>query len=223
MIRRRAFTLIELLVVIAIIAILAAILFPVFAKAREKARQSSCMSNVKQINLGAMQYIQDYDEIFFPRYQPISVYPAPAGAVYWLAGRGQASLLDPYMKSPQISYCPTIGNTRFGYGYNGNLIGGGRALASIQSPADLVMFGDDTFGGRTYYVPSTGVNGWGTCFATPYGVSSTSSPPIAWGVNTPHGVHNDGANFAFSDGHVKWLKPLVVYNNGNNIPYYQSW
>ncbi len=59
---RRGFTLIELLVVIAIIAILAAILFPVFAKAREKARQSSCLSNMKQIVLGTMQYAQDYDE-----------------------------------------------------------------------------------------------------------------------------------------------------------------
>ena len=71
--RRKGFTLIELLVVIAIIAILAAILFPVFAKAREKARTSSCASNLKQLGLAAMMYVQDYDEKFFPRYQPISV------------------------------------------------------------------------------------------------------------------------------------------------------
>ena len=64
---RRGFTLIELLVVIAIIAILAAILFPVFARAREKARQASCLSNCKQMGLAAMMYIQDYDEVFYPR------------------------------------------------------------------------------------------------------------------------------------------------------------
>jgi len=93
--RRRAFTLIELLVVIAIIAILAAILFPVFAKAREKARTSSCSSNMKQMGLGIMQYTQDYDEFPVPH---INGFGAVAS---W------RSIMQPYIKSRDIFKCPS--------------------------------------------------------------------------------------------------------------------
>jgi len=97
--KRGAFTLIELLVVIAIIAILAAILFPVFAQAREKARQTACLSNEKQIGLGLMMYIQDYDEVL-----PYSLSNVGAGSAptYYL----QARLL-PYMKSGPLFTCPS--------------------------------------------------------------------------------------------------------------------
>ncbi len=81
---RKAFTLIELLVVIAIIAILAAILFPVFAKAREKARQTACVSNVKQIGMAWMMYVQDYDETFPPNNSP----NAPGGEWMYRTGGG---------------------------------------------------------------------------------------------------------------------------------------
>ncbi len=91
---RPAFTLIELLVVIAIIAILAAILFPVFARARENARKTSCLSNLKQIGLAFMQYTQDYDEAF-----PLSSYPATN--VSWTVSTA------PYIKSTQIFRCPS--------------------------------------------------------------------------------------------------------------------
>jgi prepilin-type N-terminal cleavage/methylation domain-containing protein/prepilin-type processing-associated H-X9-DG protein len=94
----RAFTLIELLVVIAIIAILAAILFPVFAKAREKARQSTCLSNQKQIGLGVMQYVQDYDETF-PR---LAMSPPPAPRYSWATYTWQDAV-GPYVKNGTIT------------------------------------------------------------------------------------------------------------------------
>ena len=91
------FTLIELLVVIAIIAILAAILFPVFAQAREKARQTSCLSNTKQMGLGLMQYVQDYDETFPTAYFHRAFNPASGGTVggyvHW------SFLIQPYVKN----------------------------------------------------------------------------------------------------------------------------
>ncbi len=98
---RSAFTLIELLVVIAIIALLAAILFPVFARVREKARATSCLSNMKQIGLGVQQYIQDYDSTF-PIFYAYNSQPA-AGLV---GHKGIELELQPYTKSLQIFKCP---------------------------------------------------------------------------------------------------------------------
>ena len=91
---RRGFTLIELLVVIAIIAILAAILFPVFARAREKARQASCLSNLKQLGLGLMMYAQDYDERLPGTYTMVP--PGPWPLVFW------PQIILPYVKNTQI-------------------------------------------------------------------------------------------------------------------------
>src|SRR5438552_18288689 len=101
---KRGFTLIELLVVIAIIAILAAILFPVFAQARESARATSCLSNTKQIALGELMYAQDYDEIIMP-WEIINrnLYPVDAQiAANWTV------LVQPYIKNQQILYCPSF-------------------------------------------------------------------------------------------------------------------
>jgi prepilin-type N-terminal cleavage/methylation domain-containing protein/prepilin-type processing-associated H-X9-DG protein len=110
--RKNGFTLIELLVVIAIIAILAAILFPVFAQAREKARTSSCLSNTKQIGLGAMMYTQDYDEVVVPR-------AWRSGAAFPDDQRYWPELIQSYMKNWPILRCPSDANDPFGI-WNGS-------------------------------------------------------------------------------------------------------
>ena len=125
---RKGFTLIELLVVIAIIAILAAILFPVFAKAREKARQTSCLSNLKQLGLGAIQYAQDYDERWV-RYR----YPDP---YFW------REKLEPYLKNTQMLTCPSRKTVALGYGINYHHLVGW-SLADVKFPAEHLAFCDN--------------------------------------------------------------------------------
>ncbi|NLO04245.1 MAG: prepilin-type N-terminal cleavage/methylation domain-containing protein [candidate division WS1 bacterium] len=127
---RRGFTLIELLVVIAIIAILAAILFPVFARAREKARQSSCLSNLKQLALAGLMYAQDYNERFI-------IYRTRAtGADMWFLH------LDAYVANDQLHRCPSRPTSARGYGINYNH-GCGQWLAKMPSPSEMLMFGDN--------------------------------------------------------------------------------
>jgi prepilin-type N-terminal cleavage/methylation domain-containing protein/prepilin-type processing-associated H-X9-DG protein len=181
---RRGFTLIELLVVIAIIAILAAILFPVFARAREKARQASCLSNVKQLGLAFQMYKQDYDERWPLMYWSGSQWePAASG---WWGGE-----IAPYVKNTQIFLCPSKSDRYCSYIYNVYL--SGRSDATITSPAATVTIAD-----------STGDGWWGIDNATfvPYYTASGT-------VNTScriKDVHNEGANMGFCDGHGKWEK-----------------
>ncbi len=156
--KRNGFTLIELLVVIAIIAILAAILFPVFAKAREKARQITCASNERQIGLGILQYNQDYDEAF-----PMLHYlDSTGGEVNWV------DMVAPYIKNGKtftfngrysgaggIWSCPSFPSTgqEFNYGAHGDLFKEGNGfdgrtptnppptikIAAVDAPADIIM------------------------------------------------------------------------------------
>ncbi len=180
---RRAFTLIELLVVIAIIAILAAILFPVFAKAREKARQSSCQSNLKQLGLALVQYVQDYDQRYPYAYWTQATGWQPPG-LYW-------AQLTPYIKNTQVWVCPSSTHKSCSYIYSGYLANGssGRAEAEITSTAELVALADSC---------------WDAVWTIDGSTMPLPGPPFD---NSPRRLidrHNGGCNFAYADGHVKW-------------------
>ncbi|MHB8993994.1 MAG: type II secretion system protein [Armatimonadota bacterium] len=196
---KRGFTLIELLVVIAIIAILAAILFPVFAKAREKARQSSCLSNVKQLGLAFLQYVEDYDET-----TPFCTYPTTGVNCRWYYS------MQPYMKNTAILVCPSAKN-EFGYsqgyawGYEKlftraatNLWGGGIPLGSIPYPSETHAFAESHGFGSDSSGNSIGLQmaGFGA-FSTP---AANMWNYAVWAVDR----HNDGMNIVLCDGHAKW-------------------
>ncbi len=196
---RRGFTLIELLVVIAIIAILAAILFPVFAKAREKARQTSCLSNLKQLGLAVMQYAQDYDEML-----PIYYYnTGVSGAITYPGGGTNSAMMwycaiYPYAKNMQLFQCPSNsyrwnGNYtgRMCYGYNLQI--SGRALATLTAPAETAVLAD------VYEDPGASSQ---TYYFTTQPVLTSGGPPIRTCISD---LHNNGANIALADGHAKWF------------------
>ncbi len=202
--KKKGFTLIELLVVIAIIAILAAILFPVFAKAREKARTSSCSSNLKQIGTAIAMYVQDYDEMMPMAVVDINVTAAwDAGDMTW------RTCIKPYVKNVQLFQCPSKRMTtspydgrdddygyKAGYAYNYVHYPSGAptqpaasALADLTVPASTITVLD--FSGESYISYDSNVHDFSN------GDSARTR-------------HNDGANYLFADGHVKWNKPTNI-------------
>jgi prepilin-type N-terminal cleavage/methylation domain-containing protein/prepilin-type processing-associated H-X9-DG protein len=219
---RRGFTLIELLVVIAIIAILASILFPVFARARENARRSSCQSNLKQIGLGHMQYVQDYDEKFPSTYVDLN-----NNATFDVAtDNGWAVMLQPYLKSSQIFQCPSetnVPSTQTGTGYTdyfyNSVLGGGwngtgtapaaglipgtsgLAQSAVQSVATTVLSGDGFSGPSNNY--SYGATASGETYAPAGAATAGQKATLPLNVAVRH---LDTAVFLFADGHVKSLK-----------------
>ena len=220
--RSAGFTLIELLVVIAIIAILASILFPVFARARENARRTSCLSNMKQLGLAVLQYTQDYDERFVPQNIHTTGYST---APPYSRPRGWADALYPYTKSLQVFQCPS---ERQGpsedpmdsvadpgsfsdYAINERIAdagGNGAALASqIPRPSLTILLTDSV--GATSTATNEGCIVSVDCAAV--NINGKALMPDTGGIapNIPRpseARHLGGHNVGFVDGHAKWYK-----------------
>jgi prepilin-type N-terminal cleavage/methylation domain-containing protein/prepilin-type processing-associated H-X9-DG protein len=225
--KHNAFTLIELLVVVAIIAILAAILFPVFAQARGKARQANCISNLKQMGTALLMYAQDYDETLMPGGMDIPC-PADLASQGICSGTGLTTvscfyLSQPYSKNNKYSICPDIPNTadstnakirwegRLGYAmaypvpaYSNPSIGVSyTALTIIKNPATHILACD-------VYPDGTGLTTWyrdgifQTGATSPFALSEFNVPGTLVGNHQrPMGRHQGMCSTLFFDGHVK--------------------
>jgi prepilin-type N-terminal cleavage/methylation domain-containing protein/prepilin-type processing-associated H-X9-DG protein len=235
--KRSAFTLIELLVVIAIIAILAAILFPVFAKAREKARQASCASNEKQLGLAFLQYEQDYDERLPSGSNSVSN-PTPQ-----YPGIGWGGQVYPYVKSTGVYKCPDDPTSANGLSvpvsYADNYATAAYSVPQLQLPSltiqlietqgaqavvtDPLETGSITkspsdLSDNLVYATGANPNAFGCCGGAVAGGQpmkyTTGLVTVLAGDGMTPGTrgndggarHTDGANYAFSDGHVKYVR-----------------
>ncbi|MDR3708605.1 MAG: DUF1559 domain-containing protein [Capsulimonadaceae bacterium] len=231
--RSDGFTLIELLVVIAIIAILAAILFPVFATAREKARQTACISNLKQLGLGFMQYVQDYDETF------------PNGCNVFANGSGWAGEVYPFVKSTQVFICPSDTGANIpvtSYAYNSSFVQNGSAIpghsgayypqgissAKCDMPSrSVLLFEVQNAGGATANIyrldaPQYGPNGCNADICADsngwsydgHSPSGTGNPDGIPSVATKYDLNGQGAsstasntNMRYATGYMQWASP----------------
>lgn len=220
--RKNGFTLIELLVVIAIIAILAAILFPVFGRARENARRTSCLSNMKQIGLGMLQYIQDYDEVYPMHYNGTERWP---------------QTMNPYIKSTQVFDCPSRADFKFDgtYASAGQVAYGmnywlnsyfypsssqkGIKVSSLQRPTETVWIAE--INGVTKKTPAStySYQAYPSWFGSKNNPSSATygfNIDPATGEETPNRLgtrHFQGLNVIWGDGHAKWTQREVLEND----------
>ena len=219
--KTRGFTLIELLVVIAIIAILAAILFPVFARARENARRTSCLSNIKNMGLAFMQYTQDYDERM-PLIQTCGASTLetgkPAGGACATGGNYHLwhHSIYPYVKSPQAYLDPSVNRdwdgsyaARIPFGYNLGLTGA--PLASFIRPAETLVLADSE------QTLATGI----------FYLIDAKSDGTNWSQPDPR--HLETFNMVYADGHAKtqkyenWKSQSVWSGNCNTDPVWPKW
>jgi prepilin-type N-terminal cleavage/methylation domain-containing protein/prepilin-type processing-associated H-X9-DG protein len=216
--RNKGFTLIELLVVIAIIAILAAILFPVFAKVREKARQTACLSNIRQLGLALIQYVNDNDQCT-PSCAPGGANNAPAG---W------ASRILPYVGTPSLYQCPddssiTTANGQIGtsYALNADTIvedqqGTGRSFSqSAYTEPDKTVWFFEIAGATGEVITNPAVTA-----TYPFGDwTFGGQSPVGWGIgetansNDPYGANaQNGATSSQTDGHLQYVTGQFGYS-----------
>ena len=186
---KRAFTLVEILIVVALVAMLAAFLWPVFERMRSGRNKASCQSNLKQIGLGLMQYIRDYDEKWPP---------ARATSL-----TGWSDVVMPYIKSEQIFQCPAWGRTdaQFSTDYFYNRRLSRVSLAVNKVPSATIMTGDGEGSAPT----------WNSWLKLPADAKTNSSSPAQ--------RHTDGANYGFADGHVKFFKPQLLAAQTKSNPF----
>ena len=207
---KKGFTLIELLVVIAIIAILAAILFPVFARARENARRASCLSNMKQVGIAMMQYTQDNDERYMVADHDDNNPPVGADYAWFMP-------LQPYIKSAQVFICPSMPQENpadrpvphTDYILNG-FFAHGVSMSIFQQSAQQIMVAE-----RKENLNIFDYHTW----------MRGTTPQFEFQDNISRNRHFDGSNYLFADGHAKWyryentLKPIVLdpVDNATNV------
>lgn len=192
-INRRGFTLIELLVVIAIISILASILFPVFARAREKGRQTACLSNVRQLCMAFGMYAQDYDELMTP---------AMLGTDYW------HDLIYAYTHNRQIYVCPSRKDAQMGYAVNDLIAGQSEGI--MFDPAVKIILMDVPPEAIHSNHSSRGDEWWCNSISGLGIPAAQAGNNNSFKANTMPERHNDGINIGYGDGHAKWAKESQI-------------